>query len=454
MEPVSPAPRPVRFFYGWVIVAVMAAVGALSMALGSLNFGLFIKPMGDELGVGRATFGWAQSSRQIASAFTAPVVGGLIDRFGVRVLLTVAALATGGALISLAFVTEGWQIVALFAAMGVVGMSGPGALVTSVPVTKWFVRQRARALAYTSLGIPVGGLVFVPLTQILIDAFGWRMAWVLLALLGTGLIVPLSLTFVRREPEDLGLLPDGASVTTLPPSPVEPRDASVAGTGASGASGSPSTAAQAARTRRTAPGHDVERSWTRAEAVRSGTFWRLVFVFSMVMLATNSVGVHRIASFMDRGLDARLISYATALDAAAAGLSTFAMGMLAQRIAARYIGAAGFLMLALASALTVLADDHGVMFASMITFGLGIGVLMLMQNYLWAEYFGRGHLGSIRGAVTPITLIFGGAGPPLAGYVRDATGSYTEVWLVSIGLMILGALVIAVTPPPKPVTVR
>ncbi len=76
MEQVSPAPRPARFFYGWVIVAVMGAVGALSMALGSLNFGLFIKPMGDELGVGRATFGWAQSSRQIASAFTAPVVGG------------------------------------------------------------------------------------------------------------------------------------------------------------------------------------------------------------------------------------------------------------------------------------------------------------------------------------------------------------------------------------------
>ena len=425
MEHAEPAPRQARVFYGWVIVAVMGAVGALSMALGSLNFGLFIKPMGDELGVGRTIFGWAQSSRQIASAFTAPVVGGLIDRFGVRVLLTVAALATGGALICLAFVSEGWQIVALFALMGIVGMSGPGALVTSVPVTKWFVRQRARALAYTSLGIPIGGLLFVPLTQIFIDAFGWRMAWVLLAILGTGLIVPLSLIFVRREPEDLGLLPDGA-----PP-----------GTDGDAHQRAPGTITHVPRRE--------ERSWTRAEAVRSGTFWRLVFVFSIVMLATNSVGVHRIASFMDRGLDARLISYATALDAAAAGLSTFAMGMLAQRVPARFIGAAGFLMLTVASALTVVAETHAVMFAAMITFGLGIGVLMLMQNYLWAEYFGRGHLGSIRGAVTPVTLIFGGAGPPLAGYVRDVTGSYTEVWLVSIGLMIVGALAIAVTPPPR-----
>jgi MFS family permease len=73
-----------RFFYGWVVVAVMAAVGALSMALGSLNFGLFVRPMGDELGLGRSIFGWAQSARQAGSAATAPLVGALLDRFGAR----------------------------------------------------------------------------------------------------------------------------------------------------------------------------------------------------------------------------------------------------------------------------------------------------------------------------------------------------------------------------------
>jgi MFS family permease len=73
---------------------------------------------------------------------------------------------------------------------------------------------------------------------------------------------------------------------------------------------------------------------------------------------------------------------------------------------------------------------------------------MLMQNYLWAEYFGRRHQGSIRGVVTPITLLFGGAGPPLAGYVRDVVGSYEPVWYVAVGLMVLGAAVVAMTPPP------
>lgn len=151
-----------KLFYGWVIVAVMAATSAASMAMGTLNFGLFVKPMGEELGLGRALFGWAQTTRQVTSGLTGPLVGALLDRFGARVLLAGAALTTGSALVGLGFITEGWQIVALFALMGLVGMSGPGALVTSVPVAKWFVHQRGRAMAFASLGFPLGAVVFIP----------------------------------------------------------------------------------------------------------------------------------------------------------------------------------------------------------------------------------------------------------------------------------------------------
>ena len=69
----------------------MAITGAVSMGMGSLNFGLFIKPMGDELGIGRAAFGWAQTARMGASSATSPLIGWLIDRYGSRVMLPVAA---------------------------------------------------------------------------------------------------------------------------------------------------------------------------------------------------------------------------------------------------------------------------------------------------------------------------------------------------------------------------
>ncbi|MXX92180.1 MAG: MFS transporter [Chloroflexi bacterium] len=406
------------YFYGWVIVAVMAATGAVSMGMGSLNFGLFIKPMGDELGIGRAAFGWAQTARQGASSATSPLIGWLLDRYGSRVMLPVAALATGCALIGLAYVTSAWHLVVLFVVMGLVGMSGPGALVTTVPVLKWFVRNRGKAVAFVGLGIPIGALLFIPLTQVLINEIGWRGAWIVLAIIGIVVIVPLAAIFVRRQPEDVGLVPDGDL---------------------------PEDSADGEGSRRLVE----EVSWTVREAVRTTTLWRLVIVFSMVQLATGTVALHRIAAFMDRGMDPTLISFATAFDAVAAGGSTFLFGMLVRWIPARFLGGFGFSMLAGASVLTIYATNLPIMFVSMWIFGMGIGGMMFLNNFIWADYFGRGSVGGIRGLANPINLVVGGIGAPAAGYVRDWTGSYDPAWWVGVGLMSGAALLIVLTRAPR-----
>ena len=400
----------------------MASAGAVSMAMGSLNFGLFIKPMGDELGIGRAFFGWAQTARQVSSSVTSPTVGWLLDRFGSRILLPVAAVITGGAMIALAFINSSWQLVALFAVMGLVGMSGPGALVTSVPILKWFVRRRGAAVAFVGLGIPVGAMIFVPLTQYFIDAWGWRTAWIVLAILGISIIVPLSLIFLRRRPEDMDLLPDGLPPRAKTVNAVDTSDE---------------------------PLEELEISWTARNAMRTLPFWSLVVGFSMVALAIGTVAVHRIAAFMDRGLDPTLVSIATAFDAVCAGVATFAFGMLVRWVSVRILGAIGFCLLGLASVMTIYADYTSLMFVSMAVFGLGIGGMMFLQNFVWADYFGREYVGSIRGVVAPITLTVGGIGPPLAGYVRDWTGSYNPVWWGGVCLMFLAALVILATTAPK-----
>ena len=398
----------------------MAATGAVSMGMGSLNFGLFIKPMGDELGIGRAAFGWAQTARQGASSATSPLVGWLVDRYGSRVMLPVAALAGGAAMIGIAYMTSAWHLVVLFIVMGLVGMSGPGALVTTVPVLKWFVRNRGKAVAFVGLGIPVGALLFIPLTQVLINEIGWRGAWIVLAVIGVCVIVPLAAIFVRRQPEDIGLEPDGGP-------PVQ--------------TGSDTDA--------TARSALLEVSWTVREAVRTTTLWRLVIVFSMVQLATGTVSLHRIAAFMDRGMDPTLISFATAFDAVCAGASTFVFGMLVRYVPGRFLGGLGFAMLATASVLTIYATNLPVMFVSMSIFGIGIGGMMFLNNFIWADYFGRQNVGGIRGLANPINLVIGGIGAPAAGYVRDLTGSYDPAWWVGVGLMSAAAVLILLTRAPE-----
>jgi MFS family permease len=408
------APDGGRLYYGWIIVAVMSLAGAVTMAMGTLNLGLFVKPMGEELGISRATFGWALSLRQFALASTSPPLGLLIDRFGVRWLLAVSAGITGTCVAGLSTIDGGAQMIALFVVIGFVGWASPGALMTSVPLMKWFVRDRGRAVAMMSIGVPIGALIFLPLTQVWIDRWGWRGAWLALGVLGAAVVAPLSIAFVRRQPEDLGLRVDGEPPASAGATLVD------------------------------------ERSWTPGEARRTAAFWVLTAVFSLLMLAVGTLAMHRIVSFLDRGIDPSLVALATAFDAVMAGVSTFAMGWLAGTVRSQLLGAAGFLLLAIASVLTILTDQPLAMFVSMGLFGLGIGGMMFLQNVIWAEFFGRVHLGAIRGFTQPITMTIGGAGAPLAGYVRDVGGSYEPIWWVSAAVMALGAVAVLFARPPVP----
>ena len=97
-------PRPQRTFYGWVIVAAMFVVGGVVMVMGSANLGLFVIPMSADLGIGQAPFGWANTALLVAVAVSAPVIGRLLDRYGARGPLAVAAILAGLSVLALAFI--------------------------------------------------------------------------------------------------------------------------------------------------------------------------------------------------------------------------------------------------------------------------------------------------------------------------------------------------------------
>ena len=377
----------------------MAISTAATMGMGSLNFGLFINPMGSELNIGRSTFGLAQTARQFSSSFTAPIIGKLLDKYGSRILLPFAALIVGICLISLSFVQYAWQIILLFIIMGFVGLAGPGNLVTTIPVNKWFVKKRAKAIAFSSIGIPIGSLIFLPSTQLFIDSFGWRNAWILLSIISMILIIPISILFLRRLPEDIGLLPDG-----------EKKDLQK-------------------------DNNDVEISWKVNESIKTIEFWKLLIMFSFINLALGTIAIHRIPDFIDRGIDAKLVAFATALDAVAAGISIFIIGNIQKKLPNKILTSVGFILITIASVITIYAQSFFPVLISMIIFGFGIGGMLFLNNFIWADFFGRKYLGSIRGIVMPVTLIIGGTGAPIAGYFYDYYGTYDNVWWCGIILM-------------------
>jgi MFS family permease len=152
---------------------------------------------------------------------------------------------------------------------------------------------------------------------------------------------------------------------------------------------------------------------------------------------------------MDRGLDPRLVSYATAFDAIMAGASTFIAGMVVKRFSAKFIAIIGFISLGIATLLTIYAFSFPIMFLSVVFFGFGIGGMMFSNNFLWAEYYGRQNLGSIIGIVAPVTMIVGGIGAPLAGYVYDRLGDYDPIWWAAVGLVALSVIILFTVRAPK-----
>ena len=134
-----------------------------------------------------------------------------------------------------------------------------------------------------------------------------------------------------------------------------------------------------------------------------------------------------------------------------AGIATYMLGSLGNRVTVRQIGVVGFSLLAIGVILHIYVSSLVTLIVAMSIWGFGIGAMMFVTNIVWAEYFGRDHVGEIRGFVTPITLLLGASGAPIAGVVFDQVGSYDAVWWGSAALMFLCAGMIGFSRKPVPV---
>ncbi|HIF44852.1 MAG TPA: MFS transporter [Dehalococcoidia bacterium] len=414
--------RPDGIFYGWVIVAVMWLVNFSTMATGNLSFGLFVIPMGVELGMSRSQLGWAVTDRRIAAGASSFIVGRLLDRYGPRVMIPVSGAIIGVALLAVSRADTPWQVIALFGVLGLTGLAAPQNIMTSVPVAKWFQRKRGMALALAVSGVGIGGVFFLPFTQMLLGSVGWRTTWVVMAVIFMAMSIPLSAIFLRRQPEDMGLEVDGRPTNQFP-------------------SGQAATAV---------PPAPEERSWTVREAFRTSTMWKLLLAFALAGVAQGGTSVHRIPYWIESGFDAQLVSFSFAGDAGGAATMALFAGWMADRVPIRIIAVGSFSGLALAMGFALIGRNEFFLFASGIIFGLSVGAGMIVHSYIFAAYFGRAFLGSIRGIVLPVMLISAGLGAPLVGYIYDSTGNYVSSWWMILTLNLIAALIISTATRPAP----
>ena len=403
-----------RLFYGWYLVATgFLANAALAFTISS-TLSIFLKPITTEFGVSRGVFSLLKAGEQLVHVPLAPLIGPIIDRHGARGLLASGALVTGAGFVLSGLVADFGQFLAVRIILMGVGVTLGGFMVINVALSKWFVRQRGRAIGLSTVGHGMAKLAMPALTTFLIAALGWRATWAVYGLLTWAMILVPALLWVRKSPEEMGLSPDGDAA---PP-----------------AGGAPLATPRALAD---------QRVWGRAEVLRSPATWLIVVSFGVSSVGVTGLNLHLYPFLTDRGFSELIAAAGMTSIALCQGAGALIWGVVADRIDVRRAGVGKFLLQAigLLTAITATPEEPVRLITGLLIYGLGMGGTIL-QDILWAEAFGRRSLGLVRGVGMPFSLTFAAGGPLFFGLLFDLTGSYDSSFaLFILALAISGFLV-------------
>ena len=409
----APARRP-RLYYGYWIVGAAMVSYFVSVGTHSPVGGVFLKPMNDELGWTRAEFVGALTVAQFVTAFAGFFIGVYVDRYGARVLMVGGATMVGAALFLAGEVTALWQWMLLQGVLFAVGSAVMGNLVVNVTVAKWFVEKRGMALSMAAMGVPLGIGIVPPLMTAFVDEFGWRAGFRALAVAAWLLIYPVAMV-MRRQPEDYGWHPDGRSDEEVR-----------AGRAA---------AAEA----------DYANSFTRREALRTRALYLIIIAFGFSSVALGTMMLQTIPFLTDEGFERGTAALMMSAYAVTSWVGKPAWGFLLDRMTVRYLAAFAFASQGVAVIVIVIGGTTGsvpVVAAGYLLLGVGGGGAVPLQEVIWASYFGRRYLGSVRSVGLPLTLLISASAPLAASYYFDVVGDYYGAFFAVAGITMLAALVI------------
>ena len=393
----------------------MLAVASLVMfASGpgqSHTFSVFLLPISEDLGISRTSVSSAYAFATLVAAFGLPHVGRLVDRHGVRTVLTGVGVALGTAAIAFGAVSGFVLLTVGFAALRFFGQ-GSLMLCAGNLASQWFDRKRGLALSLTMLGFSVSVAVHPPLAQWLTDAFGWRMAWVVMGVATWLLLLPPVLLLIFDRPEALGLRPDGS-----------PADEATA---------------------HTKPGPDgAVVGLTLPEARRTGAFWIILASNCSFSALVTAMFFHQVSVFEAQGLDAATAASVFSICAVVMVVTTPLVGMLLDRFPTKPLYAAALVSVSVALVAMSVATDLSSAIVFSVLFGLCNGAMHAHFTFVWPKFFGRRHLGSIQGVNQMAAVIGASVGPIPLGLGYDHFGDYggTLVALAAIPVMCAIAVV-------------
>ena len=413
-----------KFFYGWYIVGTGFLTNIASAFALASTLSIFLKPLTAELGISRGVFSLLRSGEGIIGALSAPFVGNLVDRHGGRWLIAIGTAIVAAGYFVLGHVDTFTQFALVRLSLVTLGDAMMGSMVVNIVIAQWFLRRRGRAFAISSMGIGFAKVCMPIVAASLIVWFGWRQTWVVFGLVTLVLGVVPALLFIRRSPEEMGLLPDGTE---------EPVASKI----------KQDRAATDATTNQ-----DLE--WTRGEAMRTRTFWLLVITFGIASVGVTGLNLHVYPYVTDLGHPPLVAATVMSVIASMQLFSPLAWGFFAEHVDVRIAAMLRFVIQGIGLGLAMLTPSLFCLYAGFFLYGIGLGGNMVLPEVLWANYFGRRSLGKVRGLGLLISQVMAAAGPPFFGFLFDITNGYGLSFAIfGCALIISAVLSLMLRPPTK-----
>jgi MFS family permease len=356
-----------------------------------------------------AEFGWSRSL--LAGAFSVftlvhgglnPVIGALCVRFRPLRVMAAGGVAMGLALFADSFIATPAQLYLAFGVFTAIAVAIAGWVPALVHVQREYHHRLGLSIGIVSSGVGVGMLLVVPLTQLLIDAYGWRAAYRVLGAVSVLWIVPSSLWLMRA--------PRSEKIRDQNPKRIPARTAA--------------------------------REATLAEAMRTQPFWLLFAAFFFGNIASQMLHVHQVVYLVDHGLAAMVAASVVSVVGLASIFGKTGGGWLSDRIEREIVFIAGISIL-VASALVLLAlgaaPTRWGAYGYAVLLGVGYSVTASLIPAMMSDRFSGRHYGSIVGVGLIGSAVGSAIGPWLAGRLYDTTGSYTLAFLIAAGSGVITA---------------
>lgn len=392
------------FLIGWrQVVSSFILLGCIAMITSA--YGVIALPLAEEFGPSRMVLMLGITVVSVTSALIAPPLGGLMDRFSMRWIMLAGALMLAAGFAVLSFVTSFMQVLLVFGLLIAPANVLMGPTAATVLLSRWFVKRRGMAIGIALAGISMGGVLFPPFIQWLLDTFAWREALRVFAVILALLVIPAAVLVVNA-PSDRSLHPDGEAGES-----------------------------ELARA-------ENEASLGSAlDVLKDPAFWLIGLLFAVVLSGMIGTVTNLPALAKDHGISAAQAALLVSIYSGGGFIAKLSFAAIADLFSPRNLTLAAFA--GFAAGMACLSQSHGGYWVIALGSGLvGLfgGLFVPLKSLLVPRVFGRRVVGRAMGMMSTITLVISISTPPAFGLTYDMTGSYMAITAIFAVLAVIAML--------------